>query len=183
LAPDGDAATRPYHLLVAAMEDRQLVGIGTVVMRNKQYLAAIRPFDRGLAMSTMRFADEVVSHQDIDEVPDRRSKPDAKSLKLATQIVDSLASDWKPEQYEDTYAEELRELIKAKGEGKEVVVEAAAPERSNVVDLMAALEASVDAAKTARGSKKADSKTSRTSKVSKGTKATKASKAKGRKSA
>jgi Uncharacterized conserved protein len=101
----------------------------------------------------MRFADEVVSHQDIDEVPDRRSKPDAKSLKLATQIVDSLASDWKPEQYEDTYAEELRRLIKAKGEGKEVVAEVAPAERSNVVDLMAALEASVEAAKSGKGRK------------------------------
>jgi DNA end-binding protein Ku len=183
LAPSDEASAKAYQLLLAAMEERERVAIGTVVMRNKQYLTAIRPLDGALAMSTMRFADEVVSRDKIDDLPSRRSKPDAKALKLATQIVDSLAGDWNPEQYEDTYAEELRELIKAKGEGKEVVVEAAAPERSNVVDLMAALEASVDAAKTARGSKKADSKTSRTSKVSKGTKATKASKAKGRKSA
>lgn len=183
LAPSDDASAKAYQLLLAAMEERERVAIGTVVMRNKQYLTAIRPLDGALAMSTMRFADEVVSRDKIDDLPSRRSKPDAKALKLATQIVDSLAGDWNPEQYEDTYAEQLRELIKAKGEGKEVAVEAAAPERSNVVDLMAALEASVDAAKTARGSKKADSKTSRTSKDSKGTKATKASKAKGRKSA
>src|SRR3546814_9132745 len=88
------------------MEDRERVGIGTVVMRNKQYLTAIRPLDGALAMSTMRFADEVVPRKDIDEIPNRRTKPDAKSLKLATQIVDSLAADWKPDQYEDTRSEE-----------------------------------------------------------------------------
>src|SRR3546814_6987376 len=95
-------------------------------------------------MSTMRFADEVVPRKDIDEIPNRRTKPDAKSLKLATQIVDSLAADWKPDQYEDTYATELKKRIKAKDEGKEVTVEAAPAERAKVVDLMAALEASVD---------------------------------------
>ena len=187
LAPSDEASAKAYQLLLAAMEERERVAIGTVVMRNKQYLTAIRPLDGALAMSTMRFADEVVSRDKIDDLPSRRSKPDAKALKLATQIVDSLAGDWNPEQYEDTYAEQLRELIKAKGEGKEVAVEAAAPERSNVVDLMAALEASVEAAKTARGSRKADSKSSKSSsssKDSKGTKATKASKARGsRKSA
>src|SRR3546814_10592093 len=75
-------------------------------MRNKQYLTAIRPLDGALAMSTMRFADEVVPRKDIDEIPNRRTKPDAKSLKLATQIVDSLAADCKPDQYEDTYRSE-----------------------------------------------------------------------------
>ena len=60
LAPDGDQARGAYRLLLAAMEERGRVGIGTVVMRNKQYLAAIRPLDGALAMSTMRFADEVV---------------------------------------------------------------------------------------------------------------------------
>src|SRR3546814_15698842 len=104
------------------MEDRERVGIGTVVMRNKQYLTAIRPLDGALAMSTMRFADEVVPRKDIDEIPNRRTKPDTKSLKLATPIVDSLAADWKPEQYEDTYATELKKRIQAKGEGKGVTV-------------------------------------------------------------
>ncbi len=147
LGPDGDAGKQAYQLLLAAMEDRQRVAIGTVVMRNKQYLSAIRPLDGALAMSTMRFADEVVPRSEVEGVPTRRSKPEAKALKLATQIVDSLASDWKPEQYHDTYAEELRARIKAKDKrkGKEVVE---APEedegKADVLDLMAALEASVD---------------------------------------
>ncbi len=77
LGPDGDAASKAYQLLLTAMEDRQRVGIGTVVMRNKQYLAAIRPLDGALAMSTMRFADEVVPKSEIDAIPQRRAKPDA----------------------------------------------------------------------------------------------------------
>src|SRR5687768_3695541 len=73
LAPDGDAGKTGYQLLLAAMEDRGQVAIGSVVMRNKQYLAAIRPLDGALAMSTMRFADEVVPRKDVEGVPDRRS--------------------------------------------------------------------------------------------------------------
>ncbi|MEO6318361.1 MAG: Ku protein [Acidimicrobiales bacterium] len=151
LGPDGEAGKKAYQLLLAAMEDTQKVAIGTVVMRNKQYLSAIRPLDSALAMSTMRFADEVVPRADVDEVPSRRGKPDPKALKLATQIVDSLAGEWKPEQYHDTYAEELRTRIKRKESGKDFVDEAdAAPKDTNVFDLMEALEKSVSAAKSAR---------------------------------
>jgi len=156
LGPDGDAGQKAYQLLLAAMEDKQKVAIGTVVMRNKQYLSAIRPLDSALALSTMRFADEVVPRADVDGVPSRRAKPDAKALKLATQIVDSLAGEWKPEQYHDTYAEELRTRIERKKSGKDVVDEAEAPaEETNVLDLMEALERSVASAKSARAKKKA----------------------------
>jgi DNA end-binding protein Ku len=153
LGPANDEAKPSYGLLLAAMEDRGRVGIGTVVMRNKQYLAAIRPLDGALAMSTMRFADEVVPRSEVDGVPVRRSKPAAKALKLATQIVDSLAGDWKPERYHDTYAEELRRLIKAKDKGKAVVEEDGPAESSaEVLDLMEALHASVKKAKGRRKS-------------------------------
>lgn len=155
LAPADDASGRAYQLLLAAMEDRGRAGIGTVVMRNKQYLAAIRPLEGALAMSTMRFADEVVPRSKVDELPGRRAKPEAKALKLATQIIDSLESDWKPSRYHDTYTEELRKLIKAKDEGKEVVVEAEPAQKTDVVDLMAALEASVGTAKGKRRSARA----------------------------
>ena len=152
LAPDGDAAKNAYQLLLAAMEDRGRVAIGSVVMRNKQYLAAIRPLDGALAMSTMRFADEVVARKDVEDIPSRRSKPDAKALKLATQIIDSLAGDWKPEQYHDTYAEELRARIKAKDKGKEIVEDEPAEKKADVLDLMEALEASVRESKRSRSS-------------------------------
>jgi DNA end-binding protein Ku len=148
LVPDSDQAKSSYQLLLAAMLERERVGIGTVVMRNKQYLTAIRPLDNVLAMSTMRFADEVVPRQDIEDMPARRAKPEAKALRMATQLLDAMASDWKPERYHDTYTEELRSRIKAREQGKDIVDEAPAEEPSGkVVDLMAALEESVAAAK------------------------------------
>ena len=142
LAPDGETAARSYRLLLLAMADAGRVGIGSVVMRNKQYLAAIRPLDGVLAMSTMRFADEVVPHQNIPGIPNARTKPAPKELKLAAQIIESLAADWKPEAYHDTYTDELEDLIRRKAKGDDVTVEPAPPE-ADVVDLMAALEASV----------------------------------------
>lgn len=151
LGPDGEAAERPYRLLLAAMEDEGKAGIGTVVMRKKQYLAAIRPLDGALAMSTMRFADEVVPQKDVDALPGKGAKPEPKELKLASQIIGSLATEWDPTRYHDTYTEELKRLIEAKAKGKEIVVEEEAPAADNVLDLMQALEASLEAARKGGG--------------------------------
>ena len=151
LAP-GDGGEKAYQLLLSAMEDRERAAIGTVVMRNKQYLSAIRPLDGVLAMSTMRFADEVVPRKDVDELPSRRSKPEAKALRMATQLVDSLAGEWDPRQYHDTYTEELRQRIKDKQAGKELSVAAEKEPPAKVVDLMEALAASVESAKGRRRS-------------------------------
>jgi DNA end-binding protein Ku len=149
LAPTDEAARKPYQLLRAAMEDRDRAAIGTVVMRNKQYLTAIRPLDGALAMSTMRFADEVVPRADVEDVPDRRAKPEPRMMKMAVQLLDSLATEWKPERYHDTYTEELRKRIEAKEAGEEITEE---PEDQGpkVVDLMEALEASVAGARGRR---------------------------------
>ena len=153
LAPAGEAAERPYRLLLAAMEAEGKAGIGSVVMRTKQYLAAIRPLDGALAMSTMRFADEVVPQSDIDALPRKGTKPEAKELKLASQIIGSLTTDWDPKRYHDTYTEELKDLIEAKAKGKKITVEESAPTEGKVVDLMEALEASLAAARKGGGSK------------------------------
>jgi len=147
LGPDGQAAERPYRLLLAAMESEGKAGIGTVVMRKKQYLAAIRPLDGAMAMSTMRFADEVVPRSEIDALPGTGAKPDAKELKLASQIIGSLATDWEPARYHDTYTEELKELIEAKAKGKKIVVDDDAPADAKVLGLMEALEASLAASR------------------------------------
>ena len=119
-----ESGKKAYQLLQAAMEGAQRVGIGSVVMRNKQYLAAVRPLQGALAMSTMHFADEIVPAAKVEGVPSGRSKPAPKELRLASQIIDALTSDWDPAQYHDTYAEQLRDLIAAKAKGKEVTVEA-----------------------------------------------------------
>jgi DNA end-binding protein Ku len=168
LAPADKQSAEPYRLLLAAMEDRSRVGIGTVVMRNKQYLTAIRPLDGALAMSTMRFADEVVPRSDIDGLPSGKAKVDAKAKKLAEQIVDSLTADWDPDQYHDTYTEELRTAIEKKDErGKDDVVESDEGdddgEDAEVLDLMAALERSVSEAKAKRGGAKSKGSTKKAS--------------------
>ncbi|MEY2444856.1 MAG: end-binding protein Ku [Ilumatobacteraceae bacterium] len=148
LAPDRDGANKAYQLLLAAMEDEQRVGVGTVVLRDKQHLAAVRPLDGALAMSTMRFADEVRPRSDIEDLP-RRSKADPKALAMAKQVIEGLAGEWDPKKYHDTYTEALRKRISRKQSGKEVV-EATEESKARVLDLMAALEASVDAAKKRR---------------------------------
>jgi DNA end-binding protein Ku len=96
-------------------------------------------------MSTMRFADEVIPRRDVDALPSRASKPEAKALRMATQLIDGLTAPWEPDRYHDTYAEDLRTRIKAKDRGKEVVQATPAAENGKVLDLMAALEASLDA--------------------------------------
>jgi DNA end-binding protein Ku len=144
LGADGEAGARAYRLLLQAMADAGRVGIGTVVMRNKQYLAAIRPLDGALAMSTMRFADEVVARDELDDIPSARTKPAAKELRLASQIIESLGSDWDPTRYHDTYVEQMHDLIERKAKGEKITVEEEAEPKAKVLDLMAALQASVE---------------------------------------
>ena len=148
LSPDGgEGSERAYALLLQAMEKQQKVAIGRVVMRGKQYLAAIRPFTEGaLAMSTMLFHDEVLPVEEIEGLPVTRSGVSGREVKMATQIVESLAREWDPGRYTDTYREQVLEFIEKKAAGEEVVVEEE-PERPQAVDLMAALEASLAAAK------------------------------------
>jgi len=170
LAPDGDAAKKAYDLLLAVMADRERVGIGSVVMRDKQYLTAVRPLDGVLAMSTMRFADEVVPRKEIDDLPARAGKADARALSMATQLVEGLAAPWKPEQYHDTYTEELRERIMTKDD-KQVATEddgSKTIQSGQVVDLMAALQASVDASKNRRGTANASAGTASRGKAAAG---------------
>lgn len=150
LGPDGDQAAKAYQLLLGAMDERELVAIGSVVMRNKQYLAAIRPMNGALAMSTMRFADEIVAKSDIDGLTTRTGKLDERAMAMATTLIDSMQTSWEPDRYHDTYVEELRRRIKAKRAGKAIVEPEMPAPTDNVVDLMAALEQSVAEAKQRR---------------------------------
>lgn len=149
LAPD--KAGKPYALLARAMEDTNKVGIAHFVMRSKQYLAAIRPKDGKLMLSTMVYADEVNDPLEIPELAELEAieLPD-KELAMAAQLIESLTADFVPEKFHDTYREAVLELIEKKAAGEEIVAPAAAAEPEKVVDLMAALEASVAAAKEAR---------------------------------
>jgi DNA end-binding protein Ku len=141
----GTGAGKPYKLLVDAMQDAQKVGIARVVIRQKEQLVALRPADGVLAMSTMNFADEVVDTDKFDEKPDEVETSD-RELDMAKQLIDSLTSEWEPGKYRDTYRERVLELIEQKAEGKEIAVQPV-EEPQPVPDLMAALEASVKAAR------------------------------------
>jgi DNA end-binding protein Ku len=146
-------AEKPYRLLVAAMEDQEKVGIARFVMRTKQYLAALRAKDGAMVLSTMVYADELVPAEEIGELAelDGGSVSD-RELTMAKQLIESLSTEFEPERFRDEYRDRVLELIERKADGEEVVVEAASPADSDkVVDLMAALEASVAAARTARG--------------------------------
>jgi DNA end-binding protein Ku len=149
VAPD-KAARKPYVLLTRAMEEEGKVAIARFVMRSKQYLAALRPKDGVLVMSTMVYADELNDPtQLIDDLDDVDVSP--KELTMATQLIESLTEPFEPEKFEDTYRNQVLDLIDRKAAGEELV---AAPEpaaEDKVVDLMAALEASVRDAKAARG--------------------------------
>ncbi len=149
LAPD--KASKPYALLARALEDTGKVGIARFVMRTKQYLAAIRPQDGRLLLSTMVYADEINDPTEIGEIADLDDieLPD-KELAMAAQLIESLASDFEPAKFRDTYREAVLELIEKKASGEEIVAPKAEEEPAQVVDLMAALEASVAAAKDAR---------------------------------
>jgi DNA end-binding protein Ku len=152
LAPD-HATVKPYALLLRAMQEADKVGIARFVMRGKEYLCAIRPQDDKLVLNTMLYADEV---RDAGEIPELEDVADAavsdKEVEMASQLIASLDAEFDPATFHDTYRNKVMELIERKAAGDESTVEAPAPVESNkVIDLMAALEASVKAAKEARG--------------------------------
>jgi len=150
LGPDKGAA-RAYALLVQAMKDSRKVAVARFVLRNKEHLAAIRPMDDVLTLTTMRFHDEVTSPRDLDgEVfeEEKPKKPEKRELEMASQLIDSLTSDFKPDSYRDEYREELLDLLERKAAGKEVVsAPTEEPKPTKAPDLMAALEESLAAVK------------------------------------
>lgn len=138
------AGRKAYALLRETMRRTGKVGIGRVVLRTKQYLAVIRPRDEALVLETLYYADEVVDEATL-ELP-RDVELSDRELDIARQLVESLATDFEPERYHDTYREEVLALIEAKAAGQQVVTQApAAEEEGEVVDLMAALEKSLAA--------------------------------------
>ncbi len=146
------ANPKPYVLLARAMEESNKVAIGRFVMRNKQYTAAIRAEDGLLIMSTLAYADEVLDPATIDELRDLAEiEVSAKEIAMAESLVDSLTAAFEPAKYRDEYREQVLDLIEIKASGQEFEIPEAVAEKPKVVDLMAALEASVAKAKEARG--------------------------------
>jgi DNA end-binding protein Ku len=141
LQPDEKGA-KAYELLVEAMSDLNKVAIGKVVMRSKERLVAIRPVDGVLCLETMRYADEVLDPSTL--LPDDVAEPSARERTMARQLVESLASDdFDIAKYHDEYREQLLELIDRKAAGEEIVAPPVTEAPTKVLDLVAALEASL----------------------------------------
>jgi DNA end-binding protein Ku len=134
-----EGAEKPYRLLVKALEETGKVGIAKVVIRNKQHLAALRPYDGLLILETMYYADEIRQPEAADGGA-RLQKPE---VEMAKSLVENLSDKFKPEKYDDNYRKELLELIRAKAKGKKLP-EPKEEEDGEVVDLMAALRESVE---------------------------------------
>lgn len=150
-----DGAEKAYSLLAQAMERSGRVAIARFVFRNKEHLAAIRPGDGALTLTTMRFADEVVPASELDDVlPEEKPKIGKREVEMAEQLIDSLTRRFNPGDYRDEYREELLAMIERKAAGEEVV---AAPEEerepTKAPDLMAALEQSIADVKSRREGK------------------------------
>ncbi|MEO9176739.1 MAG: Ku protein [Gaiellales bacterium] len=145
LGPDRESAARPFALFQKALADENLVGIGRIVLGTKEQLVCVRPVGEGLALTTLFYADEVTPEHEIE-------RPEAevaeRELKVARQLVSSLVTEWKPKDHRDTYRDQLLEMIAQKAAGKTVEAPTpAARQETRPGDLLAALEASLAAAK------------------------------------
>ena len=145
MGPANKDDAKTYELLRKALESTNKVAIARFVMRTKQYLAAVRASGKVLMLETMYFPDEVREPDVIDNLP-KGVKLSDRELAMAEQLIESLTSEWEPDRYHDTYRERVLELIQAKAKGEDIVTEEE-EQPAKVVDLMAALEASLEQTK------------------------------------
>jgi DNA end-binding protein Ku len=157
LAP-GPGGAKPYRLLLEAMAETDKVAIARVVIRSKEALVAIRAMGDVLEMATMLFADEISSPERLDELPDPKEvKTTKREVDVAKQLIGSLAGDFEPDKYRDSYREDVLALIERKAAGKEIAVQPEAEEeQAPAPDLMSALKASLEAVR-AHGDGESDS--------------------------
>ncbi len=146
LAPTGDSEgpKRAYQLLVEAMGRSDRVALGRFVMRTKEYLVAIQVRDERLALTTMRFGDEIRPTKGIDT---GGRKPAKQQLDHAVALIEALSTDWDPGDWKDRYRDRLKDVVDRKKKGKKIAAPKAGKEPSPVPDLMAALERSLAEAK------------------------------------
>jgi DNA end-binding protein Ku len=138
-----DGSEKVYSLLVQAMERSELAAIAKFVMRDRQYLGALRVREGTITLEQLYFADEI---RPVEDVRPKRQRVAKGELEMAQQLIDAFAGDWEPERYRDTYRDALCAVIEAKRKGKEVHV-AAEAEEERPTDLLEALRASVEASK------------------------------------
>ena len=142
-----EGAEKVYSLLVKAMENSELVALGTYIMRDREHLGCLRVRDGALTLEKMFFANEI---RDIKEIKPKRANVSKAELEMAEELIDRFTGKFKPEQYKDTYTAALKKIVKAKRQGKEVHVAPADEEVAETPDLMEALRASVGASRKKR---------------------------------
>jgi DNA end-binding protein Ku len=148
LAPARTEAKKTYALLRDAMADTNRAGVATFVMHGKQHLAAIRASDDTLVLETLFFADEVRDPKKVlDNLPGKTSFSNGE-LTMAAKLIKSMDEPWRPDGYRDTYTDRINGLIEAKRRGNEVRHADEAPPATNVVDLLEALNRSLDSARS-----------------------------------
>lgn len=145
LAPDGEAAPRAYALLREMMHDADKVAVATFVLRNKEHLVTVRAREDVLVLETMHFADEI--RRPKSEIPTLPEDVDftARERETARMLLDSMTRPWDPEEYRDTYRARVEDIVDRKRRGETITAEPA-PERAPVIDLVEALQASIDRA-------------------------------------
>jgi DNA end-binding protein Ku len=173
IGPDGDVAAKTYGLLSETLKQSNMLGVGKVVLRDREIPLLLAPHDKGIVMYRLRYPHEV---RNINEVPMlSQVKADKDQLKLAKTLVDSMTVKFADIEMKDHYTEALKQIIDAKVAGKEVVM--VAEEAPEVVDIMTALKASIDAAKK-KPMEKAKGETAKKEKAEKTEKHTKTSRRK-----
>ena len=132
---------KAYQLLLKTLEDTKRVGISKVTLHQREYTAFLRPYDHGLALHTMYFANEIREAPGYGKTDNIKLSP--QEIKLAEQLVSTLSEEFHLEKYHDEFQERLKQLIEAKRKGKEVAAEPQ-PHRAPVIDMMAALKKSLE---------------------------------------
>ena len=140
-----EKAAKPYRLLVDAMTELGKVAVGRVVLRAKERLVAIRPLNGMLCVETMRYADEIVDPATLG-LPEDEIEFTDREVSMARQLVETLSADFDGSKYRDEYREQLLALIDKKAAGEEIVAQPQTDAPAKVLDLMAALEASLERA-------------------------------------
>lgn len=160
--PDGEIAIKAYALLCETLKETNKLGVGKVVIRDRESPVLLAPQDKGLVMYKLRYPDDV---RDINGIPDLSTEEaDENQLKLSRTLVESMSKSFEEVKFKDKYRDALKDMIQAKIDGKEIIT--LAEEERPTIDIMTALKASIEQAKDEKKPMKPASRTGR--KASKG---------------
>jgi DNA end-binding protein Ku len=135
---------KPYYLMREALKDMGKVAVGKIALRDREHMATMRPFGKGMIVNSLHWPDEIRSMEELN-LPEDEVKIDKREMAMAKMLIENLSDEFDPERYHDEYREAILRVARAKADGEEVTV--VEPQSPKVMDLMAALKASVEASK------------------------------------